>query len=699
MKKLNIALVGNPNCGKSSIFNILTGLRQKVGNFPGVTVDKKSGSMSLPTGQPVSLIDLPGTYSLFPNALDERVVVNILANHQHADYPDLIVYVADITDLEKQLLLLTQILDLQIPTILALNMSDLKDSEGIHIQQDILQKELQVPVLEVSGRTGTGIPELKQMIIEVLKNPRESNTFISMQMNGILEDIKNVVPIKTPYEAKLNLHHAQWLDYLPIESKFALGKIASNYGFNNIKEQIDETMLRYQKITPLVRQTIKKKSQPVSTSDKLDEVLTHSFFGPIIFFILMALVFQAIFTWAGIPMDWIDGLFAQLGSTLEEMLPNHWVADLLINGLLAGIGATVIFIPQIAILFLFISILEEVGYMARAVYLFDRLMQRFGLNGRSMVALISGNACAIPAIMSTRTISNWKERLITILITPFMSCSARIPVYIILIGIAVPSVTYFGIFNAQGLAFGLLYLLGLGGALALALVLKYALKINEASYLAMALPEYKMPSWRNVSINVYEKVKTFVVEAGKIIVVISIILWVLSSFGPGNSMQEAAETARKESIQLQLDEQETNNMIAAGKLEVSYAGRLGKAFEPIIRPIGFDWKIGIALLTSFAAREVFVGTIATIHQIGSDAPETKVIDRLALAVNPATGERIFNRATSWSLLIFFVFAMQCMSTLAVVKRETKSWKWPIFQFVLMTGIAYIASFIVYSLLA
>jgi ferrous iron transport protein B len=419
----------------------------------------------------------------------------------------------------------------------------------------------------------------------------------------------------------------------------------------------------------------------------------------VIFVALMLFLFQALFAWSGWPMDGIEWFFATLGEGIRDYLPAGWLADLAVDGIIAGLGGVLVFVPQIALLFFFITILEEVGYMARAAYLFDSLMQKFGLNGRSVVALISGHACAIPAIMSTRTIANWKERLLTILVTPLTSCSARIPVYVILISFAVPDDSFLG-FGYQGLAFAGLYFLGIASAMFSALIFKLILKTEERSFLMLEMPDYRSPVWRNVGITVWQKVKTFIVEAGKIILLISIVLWGLSSYGPPAKMAEAEASAAIIVQENGLSGDDAADVYAGEKLEASYAGHIGKFIEPVIRPLGYDWKIGIALFTSFAAREVFVGTMATIYSVGSAGDdELRIRDRMAEEINPVTGEPVYNQATAWSLLVFYVFAMMCMSTLAVTKRETGGWKWPIIQFTFMTTLAYVSAMAVYQVLA
>lgn len=705
-KTFTMALLGNPNCGKSSVFNQLTGLRQKVGNFPGVTVDKKIGQTLLPNQSTVTLVDFPGTYSFYPTSIDERIVVQSLCNPEDPNYPDGILYIADITKLEKHLLLLTQLRDLGIPIILALNMSDMAQKEGLEVDAKKLSRQLHVKVVKISGRTGEGMDSLKEEIGRMIG---QRDAYIAPQplfkMTEVERDAaeaaKEIVPDANTYQGLLIAHHYDWLPFLSEAQRKLLADVAKQSGFESLRAQVDETMQRFDKFTPIVRSAIRTQSEggESTTTEKLDNILTHRVFGPLIFFALMLLVFQAIFAWATYPMDIIEGFFGYTGEWIKSNLPEGWATDLLTDGIIAGLGGILVFIPQIAILFLLISLLEEVGYMARAAYMFDNVMRSFGLNGRSIVALVSGGACAIPAIMSTRTIGNWKERLITILVTPFISCSARIPVYIVLIGFVVPPKTVGGIFGLQGLAFMGLYLLGIIAALFSAWVFKLILKTHERSFLMLELPEYRMPVLRNVGLTVWEKVRSFVVEAGQIILVISIILWFLASYGPSADMEQARTEALTTAEAQNLSEMETKNLIASRRIEASYAGHLGKAIEPVIEPLGYDWKIGIALVTSFAAREVFVGTMATIYSIGSEQDEYSVRDRMAVERNPITGEKVYTPATALSLLLFYVFAMQCMSTLAIVKRETKSWKWPIVQFVFMTALAYVAAWGAYAWLS
>ena len=697
-----VGLVGNPNSGKSSLFNVLTGLRQRIGNFPGVTVEKKSGTLRIAEMANVELVDFPGAYSCYPTSLDERLVVQELTNPAGDLFPDAIVYVADVTKLDKHLLLFTQLRDLDLPMILVLNMADLLDETGQQVDVAALGARLGVPVVAVSARENRGVAELKDAIRALLGNPaafRPAEPFYEPgpEARDVLTELRRELPARNDYHALLLTHHASWLKHIPDDVRHRVQNARVSNGFHSLRAQVEETMARYDSFEPIVRDTVRNTRERTSLSDRLDDVLTHRVFGPLIFVGLMLFLFQALFAWTGWPMDGIEWFFGYLGGAIRDYLPAGWWADLLVDGVVAGLGGVLVFVPQIAVLFLFITVLEEIGYMARAAYMFDSLMQRFGLNGRSVVALISGHACAIPAIMSTRTIANWKERLLTILVTPLTSCSARIPVYVILISFAVPEGSVFGL-GYQGLAFAGLYFLGILGAMLSALAFKLILKTQERSFLMLELPEYRPPVWRNVGITVWQKVKTFILEAGKVILLISIVLWGLSSYGPSADMAAAEVNAARISADLGHTPDEAADVLAGERLEASYAGHVGKFIEPVIAPLGYDWKIGIALFTSFAAREVFVGTMATIYSVGSADDELRIRDRMAEEVD-AAGRPVYNRATAWSLLVFYVFAMMCMSTLAVTKRETNGWWWPTVQFVFMTALAYGGAMLTYQWLS
>lgn len=701
-KQPNIALVGNPNCGKSSLFNQLTGLRQKTGNFSGVTVDKKTGTCLLNKQTEVSILDLPGTYSLYPKSLDEQVVLDVLLNPTHPDYPDVVVVVADASNLNRNLLLFSQIADLGLRTILALNMLDVAEKQGYVTDTDRLSELLGVPVVHVNAKMGEGIDNLKFAISGVLLQPSPSPKgvfVIPKNYKALLSEIKQMLGIMHDYPALLVALQFEQLTFLPAPVRDRLRALTERLATDPSSLQAQETLSRYEFTTQITNQIIRNEQpQASSFTSKADRILLHKFWGYAIFFVVLFLIFQSIFSLAQYPMDVLDGAVGSLNDWLKSVLPASKLTDLLTDGLLAGIGGVVVFVPQIAFLFCFISLLEESGYMARVMVLMDKLMRKFGLNGKSVVPLISGVACAVPAIMATRSIGNWKDRLITIMVTPLMSCSARLPIYTIMIALVVPDRYWLGFIHLQGITLMALYLFGFGAALASAWVLSKVLKTKERSYFIMELPVLQLPRWSQVTLAVWGAAKTFVSEAGKVIVAISIVLWVLASYGPGNSMEQAEAQVR---TKLRGTEPAlVENMVAATRLEHSYAGHFGKWIEPAIRPLGYDWKIGIALLTSFAAREVFVGTISTIYSIGAAADDdvTTVKDRLRKEINPLTGQPMFSLAVAFSLMAFYVFAMQCMSTLATTYRETKSWRYPALQLIYMTALAYLAAWCIYRIL-
>lgn len=695
-----IALLGNPNSGKTSLFNQLTGLRQKTGNFPGVTVDKMSGPWKLNQEHSAEVIDLPGIYSIYPKTLDEQVVLDILANPESEFFPDLAIVVADASNLKRNLLLFSQVRDLGIPAVLALNMLDVAEGRGVVINSLKLARELSVPVAEINSKKGIGINGLKLEVIKALEKKFASNDTLPFKYDlNLVDELEAEFGEMPHYMALLWVSEYKKLSFFKEQDKVFLGNLAQKYKWNSLEYESKDTIARYEVLSEIVKLTSFNEAKievKESWTSKLDKVFMHPFWGYIVFLGILFLVFQAVFTWASIPMDAIDIGVANLVDWLKQKLPPSALTNLLTEGVISGIGGVVLFIPQIAFLFAFIAILEESGYMSRVMFIMDKLMRRVGLNGRSVVPLISGVACAVPAIMATRSIASWKDRLITIMVTPLMSCSARLPIYTILISLVVPdSKGPFGIFNLQGLALFGLYLLGFLAAILAALVMKFIIKADEKSYFVMELPTFKSPRLEHVLISIFNSVKAFVFEAGKIIVAISIVLWVLASYGPGNTMQETEARVKLQNPTLQ--DEELNKVIGAQKLEASYAGIFGKMIEPAIKPLGYDWKIGIALLTSFAAREVFVGTMSTIYSIGSEDNST-IKSKIAAEINPETGQKMYTPALGFSLLIFYAFAMQCMSTLATTYRETKKWKYPIIQFVYMTTLAYVCAFLVYQLL-
>ncbi len=699
---VKIALVGNPNSGKSTLFNALTGLHQKTGNFPGVTVDKKSGTTRLSSVVTAEFVDLPGTYSLYPKSLDERVTFEVLCNPDNIHHPDITIVVADASNLKRNLFLVSQIIDLKIPVILALNMIDLVEKEGDRIDAVRLSERMGVKVVCISARKKEGINELKQAILQPLPVPQYDFIDVKKFAGDIIDKIKSVITVNSDFAAFQIINNFSTIHYFDTKSivKEKISALINSSSVDTNKLQSEESVERYRVINRIASECITLKSdiKTETFTHKLDEILTHRIYGYGIFLTILFFIFQTIFFLAKYPMDWIQRLFVIISQWATHTLPAGELTNLLVNGILAGLSGVVVFVPQIALLFAFIAILEDTGYMARVSFIMDKLMRRFGLNGRSVIPLVSGVACAVPAIMSTRTISSWKERIITIMVTPLMSCSARLPVYTLLISMVVPQDKATGFFNYQGLILMSLYLIGFLAAMFAAYVFKIILKAKEKSYFIMELPVYRSPQWKTVGITIIDKVKVFLFEAGKIIVAISVILWFLSSHAPGNRMETIEKKYASVEMTEKVSEKERNAKMSSEKLEASYAGVLGKSIEPVIAPLGFDWKIGIALVTSFAAREVFVGTMATIYSAGNKDNSQTIREKMQNETNPKTGLPVFTLAVSFSLLIFYAFAMQCMSTLAVVYRETKNWKWPTLQFLFMGVLAYVSSFIIYHLL-
>ena len=695
-QNINVALIGNPNTGKTSVFNQLTGLNQQVGNYPGITVEKKIGFCKLPNNVKANILDLPGTYSLNASSIDENVVIELLLNKNDKLYPDVALVVTDVENLKRNLLLFTQIKDLEIPTILVINMADRMEHKGISLDIPYLEEHLKTKIALISSRKGFGIEELKKLIVTYKTISAEPCLNASSIDPDYFNSLRKAFPNQLLY--KLWLVITQDVNFLNLDRNEIYGSFTKSH--SDLKRlQQKETIKRYQFINDVLKVGLKVDSTIAKDfRSKLDRVLTHKVWGYVIFFAILFIIFQSIFNWSEVPMDFIDSSFASLSSFASENLPAGVLTDLISQGIIPGIGGILIFIPQIAFLFLFISILEESGYMSRVVFLMDKIMRKFGLSGKSVVPLISGTACAIPAIMATRNIENWKERIITILVTPFTTCSARLPVYAIIIALVIPDTRVLGILNLQGLTLMLLYLLGFGMAIFSAYVLNKILKIKGKTFFVVEMPNYKLPMFKNVAINVIEKTKAFVAGAGKVILAISIVLWFLASYGPGKKFKNADTIVRTEVVDTNITEAELDFKIASFKLENSYIGIMGKAIEPAISPLGYDWKIGIAIISSFAAREVFVGTLATIYSVGGSDNDNTIKNKMAAEINPQTGEKVFNFASGISLLLFYAFALQCASTLAITRKETNTWKWPIGQLIFMSGFAYIVALLAYQIL-
>jgi ferrous iron transport protein B len=699
---IRVALVGNPNTGKSTLFNTLTGLNQKIGNFPGVTVDKKTGYCTLPDGRTAEVIDLPGTYSLYPKSQDESIVFSILADKSNPHRPDLVVVIIDATNLKRNLLLYTQVADLKIPVIIALNMTDLSKKAGITIDIDLFAKRLGVPVVPISARKVEGIDKLKAAINFANKIPlQEPSIDVEAIAPELIATISSELKLDNPYYALQLAHQHETIKFISPAQSERIEAFEKEFSFHSQKAQGAETIARYNFINDLLYDTVKvqETAQDETLSNKIDKVLTHKIFGFIIFIAILLFIFQSIFSWSAYPMELIADLFVWVQSNLHALLPAGPLTGLLVDGVIGGLSGVMVFIPQIAILFAFISILEDTGYMSRVTFMMDKLMRKVGLNGKSVVPLIGGFACAVPSIMSTRTIENWKDRMITIMVTPLVTCSARLPIYVLLISLVVPNRNVWWLFNLQGLALTGMYVFSLISAVIVAFVFKLILKGRERGYFIMELPVYRMPRWKNVAYSMYERSKTFVLQAGKVIIAVSVILWVLASYGPGDRFKQIEQKYHEPQYIQHLKPDELNRAINSEKLENSYAGVLGHVIEPVIKPLGFDWKVGIALITSFAAREVFVGTMATIYSVNGSAEKMESVQqKMKTAKNPETGQPVFSLAVAFSLMMFYAFAMQCASTVAVVYRETKSWRWPALQFAYMTVLAYAASLLAYNLL-
>ncbi|UMB59313.1 ferrous iron transport protein B [Lutibacter sp. A80] len=697
--EVKVALIGNPNTGKTSLFNQLTGLKQKVGNYPGITVDKKQGFCKLNNTTKAVITDLPGTYSINPTSMDETLVLDALLNDKNDTFPDVVVVVVDIENIKRNLLLFSQIKDLKIPTILVINMIDQMKRRGIELDVPLLETQLKTKIVLASARKKIGIDQIKAAILDYKKLSTDPICNITDRIDkDYFTNLKNAFKEFPLYKSWLLITQIQEFDFLTEKQKALVLKFRED--LSCIKRyQHKETILRYKIINDILKKSfIVDASKATDLRGILDRVLTHKIFGYVIFALILLFIFQGIFNWASYPMDLIDTAFANLSSWVKTVLPPGTFTDLISEGIIPGIGGVVIFIPQIAILFTFVTILEETGYMSRVVFLMDKIMRKFGMSGKSVIPLISGTACAIPAIMAARNINSWKERLITILVVPFTTCSARLPVYAILIALIIPNKTVLGILNLQGLTMMALYLLGFTAAILSSILLHKVLKINTKSLFVIEMPNYKIPLLKNILYEVIEKTKAFIFGAGKIILALSIVLWFLASNGPA-AFKNAEETVASKIENKNISTEELDKKIVAYKLENSYIGYMGKTIEPVIKPMGYDWKIGIALISSFAAREVFVGALATIYNVDSDDNVSTIKERMAAEVNPDTGEKRFNFPTGVSLLLFYAFAMQCIGTLAIVKRETNSWKWPILQLVGMGILAYVSAVLAFNILS
>lgn len=682
----NVALIGNPNSGKTTLFNALTGLRQKVGNYPGVTVEKKEGKIPFEDGREVSLLDLPGTYSLIASSPDEKIAVDVLLGRvKNTPLPDAVICVVDASNLERNLYLVSQIIDHHLPTVIALNMIDVAEASGVKINTRALSDALGVPVVPTVAKKGKGVEELKRILSRpIVPSPQSHQWHLPVPVQKEVEELTEMISSHhrlgssaAHHEALVLLSSAKELDIdhtdIAPEIRAHVRKDYQKLDFLGVDRFSIFIEARYQWIRQVCAASVTKSVRTRATfSDKVDAVLTHKVWGVIIFFALMSLMFQMIFSWAEIPMELIGSGFDALGSAVGTVLPPGDLHDLIVNGVISGVGAVVTFLPQILLLFFFLSLLEDSGYMARAAYVMDRTMNSVGLHGKSFIPMLSSFACAIPGIMATRTIENPKDRLVTILVSPLMSCSARLPVYALMIAAFIPQTRIFGVFSLPGMVLIGLYVTGLLAALAMAWIFKKTLMKGTSLPFLMELPPYKVPSMKSTGIQMWERGTIFLKKAGTIILGISIILWFLAAY-PKHEHATPSE-----------------------QLAQSFVGQAGHFIEPAIRPLGFDWKIGIGLLSSMLQREVFVSTMGTIYNIQDDNAGS-MREAMIRDVDPETGRPVFTVLTAICIMIYYVLAMQCFSTLVVVKRETNSWKWPVFQFAYMTALAYAATFAVYRI--
>ncbi len=708
-----LALVGNPNTGKSTLFNALTGLKQRIGNFPGVTVDRKVGTLERPGQAPLTIIDLPGVYGLYAHSDDERITSRILIDTRDPDHPDTVLVVADATNLRPGLLLCSQVCDLGLRVVLIIHRSDLAQDVGSDPALDpatqaadaALARQLGVPVVRVSSREGWGLDRLRRLLTMPVPPPARGFFTIPEGLSSVVAEVRRRLGSRTDYAAYQQLLAIDPRD----DADGAITRLRHEAGITQPQQLIEnEVIVRYDRLNDLMGQgPAEAADRSMRLSSRLDRVLLHPVFGYVILLAILLTVFQGIFSWAAVPMEWIDGGMASAGAWLARQIPEGFVQQLVVNGIFAGIQGVVVFVPQIALLFFFIALLEESGYMSRAVFLMDRLVRPFGISGKAVVPLFGGFACAVPSIMALRTMPHRSERLLTMVMIPLMSCSARIPVYSVLIALFVPSDRVWGPFDLRGLAMAGFYGLGIVVALVSALVMRRFVRANEHQLFVTELPNYRRPRWTNVAQEIGHKVRAFVVDAGKVIVLISMVLWVLASYGPPGRHAEVEQEYAAQRVALG-PEPAADALVtidraeAAAKLQQSWAGHLGRAIEPVIAPMGYDWKIGIAIVASFAAREVFVATMNTLYAIAEDSPDQgygRLTDRLQAERNPVTGQPIYSAATALSLLVFYALALQCMSTLAVIRREAGGWGWALGILALHTGLAYLLATATYQLLS
>lgn len=728
---MRVALAGNPNSGKSTLFNALTGANAHVGNYPGITVERKEAELLLGSGGKARILDLPGCYSLTSRSRDEHVAQSVLMGSLGDPVPDVIICVVDATSIRRGLYLVMQLLELGIPLVVAVNMMDAAEKEGLTIDHAKLESHLGVPVVPITARSGEGAAELRSAIVKARISGVDVKAVHSDADKAIIE---RMCQLLSKHGSPSSMGSAIWFltsnpDHLG-EMETELSEQIEKYRTEIHVEPLDGDdgfnrriiLGRYRLLDDVLGGVVQRAQvEKKALSDKVDDVLLHPILGLGIFCLAMLLLFQAVFTWAEPFMGLVEGGMALVGGAIEGMLPPGLLRSLLVDGVVAGLGNVLVFLPQIAFLFLGVTILEESGYMARAAFLLDRLMRRVGLHGKAFVPLMSGFACAVPGVMAARTVESNRDRLVTIFVLPFMSCAARLPVYVLVISAVFSSVPpIFGIISVGGLVISGMYFLGFVVAIFTAWLLKRSVLGAPAPPLLLELPAYRMPAIKTVWRLVYERCRVFVVQTGSIILAISILLWAALTFPildepalveqvshiDNSHMDTSAAATQMQPLAVDkvapdmgaVGVATKDETFEARQLKHSIGGRLGQMIEPLIEPLGFDWRIGIGLIASFAAREVLVSTLGQVYALGSDvdAESMALRDAILADVHPKTGKPRFSPLVGMSLMVFFVLAMQCMSTMATVRRETNSWRWPVAQLVYMNGVAYLASLLVYQ---
>ena len=705
--RATVAVVGNPNTGKTTLFNALTGLSQRVGNFPGVTVERKVGQLTLPDAGAIDLLDLPGTYSLSAKSPDELIAVEALMGLLKSESTiQAVLVVLDASNLRRSLYIVSQLLEIDLPLVVALNMLDVAKTRGIVIDASALSEHLGVPVIPIQANKRVGLDELKEALSQVIekgKVPSRSPILPQSWWTDAEQLARKYEGVSMGLVLRVLVDNQNAFAYHVVE-RFG-DDFAADLHALRTQVNVDDALanreieLRYRWIDEVLDDVL-RDPEPlrVTRSDRLDRILTHPLWGSLTFAVIMACVFQSIFSWAVPLMDGIDALFGTVGGWATGSLPEGALQSMVVDGVIAGVGGVVIFLPQICILFLFIAILEDCGYMARAALLMDRLLTPCGLSGKSFIPLLSSFACAIPGVMATRTINDPKDRIATMLVAPLMSCSARLPVYAIFIGAFIPNQNIWGGIGLQGLTLFALYCVGIFVAIPVAWILKKTLLRGQPTPFLLELPSYKIPDVGTVGMRIYQSARHFLERAGTLILAATIVMWALAYFPRSETIAAHYEAERERLVGASEEILDDLRAKEAGEmLQQSFLGRMGHAIEPVVEPLGWDWRIGMAALASFPAREVIVAVLGTIYSLGEVDEESVSLRDALRSATWSDGQKVFNIPVALSIMVFFALCAQCVSTLAVIQRETGAWRWPVLTFVYMTVLAYIGAYVTYRL--